>query len=364
VIYSASHGGSQNPLVVEAKARGIQTLHQAQFIGELLKNFRHTIAVAGSHGKTTTSALLAFALIKLGLKPTYLIGSSDFNNYPAGDFNSFDYFVVEADEYAVDPPRDKTPKFNFLHPEIILCTNIDFDHPDVFKDLNDVKRAFINFFKQTNKIINCDNLRVENVKVDENGTSFIFRGEEFNLSLYGEKNALNAAGAISVLLELGIEIEKIKAAIKDFTGAKRRFELKFFANDTYLFDDYGHHPKEIEATIQATRERFPGRRILVIFQPHTYSRTQSLLNDFSVALTKADLAYIMPIFSSARENPQDFNITAHDIAQNDSQKAVDSPLELFSLLKANVKRGDIIFTMGAGDVYKLENDIINLIRKL
>ncbi len=364
VIYSAAHGGKQNQLVLEAQRRGIKTLHQAQFLGELLKSFKHTVAVAGSHGKTTTAALLAYALLKLGAKPTYLVGSSEFDGYPAGDFNSSDYFVIEADEYALDPPNDKTPKFNFLHPEIILCTNIDFDHPDVFKDLSDVQQAFALFFKQASKVIRCEDLQIKNIRVNPEGTSFIFNHEQFFLALYGEKNAFNAAGVIAVLLALGFDVDNIQKAIKDFTGAKRRFEKKFVEHDTLLFDDYAHHPKEIVATIRAARERFPNHRIIVIFQPHTYSRTQALLKSFSKALEEADKAYILPIFSSAREDVRDFTITSHDLVKNVKLKAVDSKGELFTLLEKNIRRGDVIFTMGAGDVYKLGDDIISLIRKL
>lgn len=368
VIYSAAHRGSQNPLVFEAQKRGIQTVHQAQFIGELMKQFKTTIAVAGSHGKTTTASLLAYALIKLGAKPTYLVGSSDFNGYPAGDFGSYDYFVVEADEYAVDPPKDKTPKFNFFHPDIILCTNVDFDHPDVFSNMMDIQQAFSKFFEQGKRVVKADQLKVENVTSHSEGTSFTFNDlGKFNLSLYGEKNALNAVGVITVLRELGFDTEEIRKAIRDFTGAKRRFELRFSHNDTYLVDDYAHHPEEIETTIKAARERFPRKKIIVIFQPHTYSRTQILLKEFSQALALADSTLILPIFSSARENPGDFKVTSDDIAKeakNKKVKAVDSLNSTLTELKKVIQSGDVIFTMGAGDVYKLESDIISLIRKL
>ncbi len=365
VIYSAAHGGSQNPLVLEARKRNIQVAHQAQFIGKLMKQFKTTIAVAGSHGKTTTTALLAYALIKLGAKPTYLAGSSGFNEYPAGDFSSTDYFVVEADEYAVDPPRDKTSKFKFLHPDFILCTNIDFDHPDVFSDLKDVQRTFSSFFKQGKKIIRADELKVEDITVSTQGTSFTFKNlGTFQIALFGEKNALNAAGVITILQELGFDMDQIKKVVKDFTGAKRRFEQKFLLNDIHLFDDYAHHPEEIKSTIAAARRRFPNKRIIIIFQPHTYSRTQALLSEFSRALALADSAFIMPIFPSARENPAEFTVTSADIVKNSNLKAVRSKQELLTKLKSNIKSGDIIFTMGAGDVYKLETDIVEIIRKL
>lgn len=367
VVYSAAHGGSENVQVLEAKKRGIRVFHQAEFISGLMEQFKTKVAVAGSHGKTTTASLLAYSLIKLGAKPTYLVGSSDFDGYPAGDFGSYDFFVVEADEYAVDPPKDKTPKFNFLNPDIILCTNIDFDHPDVFANVTEIEKAFSNFFKKGKKIIQCEKLNMKDIKTNEKGTSFVLDGHgQFEISLYGEKNAWNAAGVVTTLVELGFKKEKIRKAIKTFTGPKRRFEQKFVVNNTYLFDDYAHHPKEIEATINAARKKFSKKRVIVIFQSHTFSRTQALLKDFSKALSLADYAFILPIFSSARENPADFSVTHHDIEKSAGRnaKAVDSKASLLAELRKILKRGDVIFTMGAGDVYKLDSDIIEIIRKV
>lgn len=375
VIYSAAHQGAQNPLVLKAKKRRIKVFHQAAFIAELMKQFKTTVAVAGSHGKTTTASLLAYAMIKLGAKPTYLVGSSDFNDYPAGDFGSYYYFVVEADEYAVDPPQDKTPKFNFLHPDIILCTNIDFDHPDVFANMDETKQAFSKFFKQGKKVIDCKRLKVENAVTDAQGTSFTFNYQgknlgEFKLSLFGEKNALNAAGVIATLVELGFEPDQIRGAIKDFTGAKRRFEQKFSQKETFLFDDYAHHPIEIEATIKAAKERFKNRRIIVLFQSHTYSRTAAFLDEFIAKLSFADLSLVGPIFPSARENPKQFNINPLDFEKKAKEKNISnvkgfsSMEDLLIELGKNLKKGDVVFTMGAGNIYKLETDIIKLINRL
>jgi len=371
LVYSASHGGGENAQVLEAKKRGIKVFHQAAFIAELMKQFKKTIAVAGSHGKTTSASLLAYALIKLGTKPTYLVGSSDFNGYPAGDFGSYDYFVVEADEYAVNPPKDKTPKFNFLHPAIILCTNIDFDHPDVFKDMAEIKKAFAEFLKQGKKVIRADELKIENVIVDAKGTSFTLNNlGRFDIALYGDKNALNAAGVIMTLLDLGFEPDQVREAIKDFTGAKRRFEQQFSLNETFLFDDYAHHPAEIEATIKAAKERFKNKRIIVLFQSHTYSRTAALLDEFVAKLSLADLSLIGPIFPSARENPKQFNITSLDFEKKAKEQNISNVKGFLSMddllgeLSKNLRKGDIVFTMGAGDVYKLKTAIISLIKKL
>ena len=143
VIYSAAHRGLLNPQIQQAKKRNIPVISQAEFQAKLLDRFKTKIAVCGCHGKTTTSSLLSYALIKLGVNPSYMIGSPSFDGYPGGDYNGSGYFVIEADEYGVDPPRDKTPKFHFLNPNYILCTNIDFDHPDVYKNLDEVKKAYL-----------------------------------------------------------------------------------------------------------------------------------------------------------------------------------------------------------------------------
>lgn len=396
VIYSAAHQGRDNPQFVEAKKRKISVISQAEFLGQLTNEFKTTIAVCGSHGKTTTSSLLSYALIKLGTKPSYMVGSPTFNNYVGGDFKSKDFFVIEADEYGVNPPLDKSPKFNFLNPDYILCTNIDFDHPDVYKDLNEVKTAFLKFFtghklvvcqddKSTIQSINRLNdfqyltygfnfsadLVISNPRFSQNGSSFALNLNkkslgDFNISLFGEKNISNAAGAVLTLLQLGFSAEKIKLAIKGFRGAKRRFEKIFKKNDTYLFDDYGHHPKEIEATLLAARNRFPKRRIIVIFQPHTYSRTQALLKDFSSSLSLADKSFVLPIFASARENAGNFNITSNDIAKLNPSKITYMAAEddLILHLTSYILHSDVVFTMGAGDVYKLKNDIIDIIKHI
>ena len=406
VIYSAAHQGNKNPQIREAIKRGIKVISQAEFLGQLSKQFKTIIAVCGCHGKTTTSSLLSYAFIKLGAKPSYMVGSSSFNTYSGGDFNGIDYFVVEADEYGVNPPQNKTPKFHYLKPDYILCTNIDFDHPDMYENISEVKKSFLKFFSRNvsiNRLIDTSmnfcaddenlmsvakklprksyltygyssfaDLKVINAKSNENNSEFelILKNKiigKFNLDLFGEKNISNAAGVILTLLKLGFDATRIKRAIKDFTGPKRRFEKVYFKDGTFLFDDYAHHPNEIKATISAARSRFPNKRIVIIFQPHTYSRTQALVKEFGESLSLADKALILPIFPSARENPKNFNITSRDIEKDSRKKnikAISSKKELIQLLTTNLKNQDIVFTMGAGDVYKLKDGIIDIVRKI
>ncbi|MEK7110131.1 MAG: UDP-N-acetylmuramate--L-alanine ligase [Patescibacteria group bacterium] len=398
IVYSAAHGGTNNPLVIEALKKKINIISQAKLLGELMDQFESKIAVCGCHGKTTTSSLLVYALSKLNQRPSYLVGVPFFSGHQGGDFQGKKYFVVEADEYGVNPPFDKTPKFHLLNPNYVIATNIDFDHPDVYKDIEETKKAFIKFFDNKKIIANIDDrnllqcidtLKVitygESEKADyqiihsnvaEDGSEFeIKKVGEFKISLFGKHNIYNATAVIVQLIELGFKAKEIQESIIGFTGAERRFEQVYFKNNTYLFDDYAHHPAEIAATIKAAKARFKNRRIIVIFQPHTYSRTQNLLKEFAESLSLADVCLILPIFASARENSKDFNVSTKDIVSKikDSLKEdslnkdclySNSNAQLINQLDKVLKTGDVVFTMGAGDVYKLKNKIKNSINKI
>ncbi|OGK18034.1 UDP-N-acetylmuramate--L-alanine ligase [Candidatus Roizmanbacteria bacterium RIFCSPLOWO2_12_FULL_40_12] len=398
LVYSAAHGGADNPLVKLAKEKGIVVINQAELLGKLMDLFKTRIAVTGTHGKTTTSSLLTYALIRLGVSPSYMVGAPSFSGYEGGDYGKKDYFVIEADEYAVDPPKDKTVKFLHLRPTHILVTNIDFDHPDVFATLDDVKKEFAKFFKGRKLTVCADDtnlmdvvsqfpkdsyttygfdteahIRIGDILKSPDHTEFeLFENGApqgiFSIKLFGRKSVSNAAGVYATLRQLGFESDKIRAAIKDFSGVKRRFEEKFYVNKTYLFDDYAHHPAEIESVIEATRSRFPKHKIVIAFQPHTYSRTKALLPEFATALSKADQAFVFPIFSSAREKKEEFNVSVKDIEQrakelgSETVIAVESKEDLLAKLKGVLADNQVVFTMGAGDIYTLSGDIIKLLK--
>jgi len=387
IIYSAAHGGTNNPLIIESKKRKINIISQAKLMGELMDLFVNKIAVCGCHGKTTTSSLLVYALNKLKQKPSYLVGVPFFTGYQGGDFLDKKYFVVEADEYGVNPPVDKTPKFHLLNPNYIIATNIDFDHPDVYKDIEETKEAFLKFFNNKKLILCIDDKNLMDIakklnknqyitygfsnkadyqitdsKIGKEGSSFKINNYLYKTSLFGEKNISNVAAVASFLLHLGFSEDKIKGAVVGFTGAKRRFEKIYFKNNIYLFDDYAHHPAEIAATINAAKSKLKNRRILVIFQPHTYSRTNFLLKEFKESLSLVDIGFILPIFASARENKNQFKIDSKDIVQGKKNLFyVESNVQLINQLDKILKNGDVVFTMGAGDVYKLKEQIIKLI---
>lgn len=397
-VYSAAHGGADNPLANAAKKQGLTVVSQPELIGEIVSRYKKSIAVAGCHGKTTTSSLLAWALQELKKDPSFLIGAPPFGGGGGGKMTDSEFMVVEADEYGVHPPKDKTPKLLFIHPVYTLCMNIDFDHPDVYDDLGMTKKTFMQFLSQSENAIVCGDdpvirtllpellkrpvrvygttldcdYQVVNQKADETGISFEllkFGVSEgiFTSRLYGEKNILNCAGAVALLLEAGFVSDDIRMAIAQFAGAKRRMETVWTDTKSYLLDDYGHHPAEIEATIAAVRSRFPGKKLHLLFQPHTFSRTAGLKDAFITQLSKADEVYLMPIFASARENAASFQITSAELSRlaiqqgHNSFLAFDEKNSLLAHLDEKWSPGDVVMTLGAGDIYKLKDDIIDIL---
>lgn len=393
VVYSAAHSGKENPQVKEALKRGIQVLHQAELLQDIAELHHTSIAVCGCHGKTTTTSILAQLLDLTESPVSYFIGTSSIGDKPAGQYGLSGSFVYEADEYGMDPPRDTTPKFLFYSPDYILCTNIDYDHPDIYKSKEEVKRAFVTFFNklqrkkdEPKKIFLCadDPLSIEagkgidaesyltygfnsradfkisNFTNDENYSYFSLNEfGPFKVPLFGEKIIGNVAGAIALLLNWNHSIEDIQKKLAVFKGPKRRFEFIKKMEDIYIFDDYAHHPQEIEATLDAARLRFKNRTVLIIFQPHTYSRTSALEEEFIAALAEADHTFLLPIFPSARENKEMFSVSSEDLVQKAHTKGivnmtyVPSPEELPQYMATYVKDNSVIITMGAGDVYKI-----------
>lgn len=406
VLYSAAHNGSKNPQVQAAKERGIKIMNQAVFIGELIKEFKTTVAVAGCHGKTTTSSLLAYALNRLGKTPSYLVGTPTFEEYFGGAYESKDVFILEADEYGVEPPIDKTPKFHFFDPQFLIVTNIDFDHPDVYRNLDETKKSFLKFMKKIDGegvIMACADdaplqevlkeipreryilygfhknadVQIVNSHVENEGMTWEikskslknFESKKFHISLFGEKNVLNATAVVVILSRLGHKPEEIITAIADFHGAKRRLEHLASIAGNELFDDYAHHPAEIEATISALKLRFIGKKIIVLFQPHTYSRTAILKEEFVEALSKADEALILPIFASAREESGTDGIRSIDLMHLAKKKNIhtihgyDSNDSALMDLPGFLSKNNVICTMGAGDIYELRDKLDKILEK-
>ncbi|HVZ58550.1 MAG TPA: UDP-N-acetylmuramate--L-alanine ligase [Patescibacteria group bacterium] len=397
VITTGAHGGLDNPEVVAARERLIPVMTKGEAVGafmqgDLLGRSFTQIAVAGSHGKTTSTAMLATVLQKAGFDPTYIIGTGSTSALDLpGHLGKGQYFVAESDEYATEPAHNHKAQFLWQYPDVLLLTNIEHDHPDIYPTLMDVEKVFREFATHISTkgfIVGCgdDELVYSLLKehpgktisfgfspknqyvltrVHISGGQMFFRLqregmdlEEFRLSVFGEHNALNAAGVVAVCMELGIPLEKIKEALPEFSGSKRRLEYKGqLTTGAYLFDDYAHHPTEIRNTLKSLRIRYPKSTLIAIFQPHTYSRTKALLPEFVTAFDDANDVIIMDIFSSAREK-KDPTITSGLLAQ---QLAVRHPAVLYLptiedvaalLSKENLKDNTVIVFMGAGDIYK------------
>lgn len=406
VVYSAAHGGISNPQV--SAAREGTVIPQTELIAQIMDMYTTSVAVCGCHGKTTTSGLLAHALLESGKKPGYMVGAPGFGKYPGSDVfsDSRSHFVIEADEYGVNPPSDTTPKLYALYPTHVIATNIDFDHPDVYKNLDHTKAAFRHFFEHNiryssgGKLFVCaedgnlmdvvhslphrdavesygfsdtHDLWLKPLSTTELETTFSASYHNadlgtFSTRLFGDTNILNAGGVILCLLNLGFKADDIRRWIREYLGAKRRFEPVAAENDVLLFDDYAHHPHEIDAIFSAARSRFPARRLVVVFQPHTYSRTDALKEEFVASLSQADVCIVAPVFASARETtPAEPGNVIVSLAKELNIPHIvgyETEEERTALLKQTLKKGDVVFTMGAGDIYKLKNDIIRVIKNI
>ena len=401
LIYSAAHNGSQNIEVQQAKKENITTITQGEAVGwamdgKMLGKNQEGISVAGTHGKTTTSALLAYLLTTLNTDPSYLIGSSEI--YPLGDSGHFGhgkYFVAEADEYVADMIEKRTSKFLSHFPKYIILTNIDFDHPDVFENIHDIKKAFLDFLANLPEdgiaIINIDDkntleimpqinqryitfgkhtnadYQIIDFKEGSFGASFTLRqgNKEYKcqLSLSGIHNAENAAAALACIDTLGLSLEKAIKNLKNFKGTKRRSEeLGTTPQGAIVIDDYAHHPKEIQTTLHALKEKY-GKKVVAVFQPHTFSRTNALMSEFSTAFSDADTLVLLPIFKSAREDEDKKGTEEKYVAEmqsknNDVIFLPNHDAVLKYLAEKEFNKNYIIVTVGAGDVYRIAEKLV------
>jgi UDP-N-acetylmuramate--alanine ligase len=372
-----------NTEVVKLLDKNIPILTYSQALGNVSQEFENTLAVAGSHGKTTTSALLTYVLQSLGQNPFGVIGSvvPQFGgNARIGDKNS-KYLVVEADEY----------QNHFLDLTMggLIILNVDYDHPDFFETADIYYQAFINVIDKLSLekplIINGDDENINkyilpNIKyksrnilkfgfnldnditLDENNNVIVegIKYNKLNLAIAGKHNRLNALSCIGLLYKLGFEIKDIIIAMSDFRGTQRRLEYKgSTATGVHIIDDYAHHPTEIVAGIQALREKYPNKKIHCVFQPHTFSRTKMLLKEFGNALSQADYVYLMPIYASARE--ENGKVNSQDIMNyitNSNAKLYSNSDDLIQDLSLIQGEDNIIVTMGAGDVWKITQNMI------
>ena len=373
VIYTAAVK-PQNPEFSAAKQKGIIMTERAELLGELLKDYDYPICIAGTHGKTTTTSFMAEVVIAAGLNPTISIGGHmgfDGSNYRVG---GLEYFILEACEYS--------NSFHHWHPQVGIILNIDADHLDFFGNMEGVVSAFRKFAENirpggvlvvqvgqrlvtaglqckivTFGLTNQARYWPHDVEYDKLGRpSFdVMDGERvlgrISLPMPGEYNMLNAVACFAAAVEMGINNEIITHALSKAKGVKRRFEHKGKLGSIDIIDDYAHHPTEIEACLKAAKKT--GRRVVCVFQPHTYSRTKNHLDQFALTLAKADVTILLPIYP-ARE-PFDETISSLMLTNLIGGNAIH--LESFdaaqTYLHKSLVPGDLLITMGAGDVYKL-----------
>lgn len=389
---------SDNPEVVKAAELKIPKLHRSD-INSMLLNAKSGIAVAGAHGKTTTTSMIGFVLYNAGVDPTIIIGGESVDLNTGAILGKSDYLVSEADE--------SDGSFVTLKPSIAVVTNIEDDHLDHYGTVEKIREAFKTFLsniKPNGTAILCfDNEVVRglakeidadfisyaidypaeftatNIRADVNGINFdVIRrinvngeiGKKFlgnvQLAIHGRHNVLNALATIAVAIKIGVPFEKIVDGLKKFHGAKRRFQTKARIKDIWIVDDYGHHPTEIAATLKAAQEAKPDR-IICIFQPHRYTRTKLLLDEFGGAFFDADFLILTDIYS-AGEKPID-GISGESIVNAVIEKTnqqvlyVPERAKIAEYLIDLVRPGDLIITMGAGDIYKTADDMIALLNR-
>ncbi len=372
IVYSGAYIPDPHPTA--------RTLSLAEALSEFVQD-RTVVAVAGVGGKTTTSAMLATLFRAASRDVGYYIGTSDIVGLKAPGANGTDsLFIVEADEYAISK-SDPRPKFALLHPHILITTNIRHDHPDIYKDEAATLATFRTLVESlpadalwlaceddhlTQVLLNSpqgQTLRVRVIRYGHNHPIF----NKLELSVFGDTNKLDATAAVLAAIESGLSESQALESIKSYRGAARRQQMMGEVAGRLLYDDYGHHPHEIDSTLRSFREAFPSRRLVLVFESHTYSRTEALLADFAKSIATADQCYIMPIFESAREKGQPHSVTTESFAaevgkHNLNVKALTWD-NAAATLASESKPGDLILTMGAGFVYKLHEQLRSVLNR-
>lgn len=386
VVMTAAVKG-EHPEIEAARQRGLRIMKRAELLGAIVSEKR-AVGVSGTHGKTTTSAMISHVLEEAGLDPTMLVGGIVRNLQTNAKSGQGDFLVVEADEYA--------RTFHQLHPEIAVVTNIEADHLEYYGSFEAILEAFGIYLagvKPGGAIIGCvddpnvarvlgeigreqslgadaprligyglgdsADVRAVDVTFTDHGSSFDVPGVGFfKLFVPGEHNVRNALAAIAVARELGVPPNVIASALARFIGVERRFQVLGEYAGAIVVDDYAHHPTEIAATLQAARSGYPGRRIVALFQPHLYSRTRDFAREFAEALRAADVAIVSPIYA-AREEPVE-GVSARLIA--DAATGIEfldrSNPEIVNEMRRRLRPQDIFITMGAGDVCEIAAELV------
>jgi UDP-N-acetylmuramate--L-alanine ligase len=386
VVYTAAIH-PDNPEFLEAKRLGIPMLSRAELLGQLMRCYRESIAVSGTHGKTTTTSMLSHILLAAEKDPTISLGGNldaIGGNIRVGGNETF---LLEACEY--------TNSFLSFFPTLEIILNIEADHLDFFKDLDDIRRSFRRFVQRMpeNGTLVIDNRirdyreivgdfkgRVSTVgteeadyyptelRFDERGNAAFTPVEHgkalprIQLAVPGEHNVYNALAALAACRLLGIPAETVRDGLEAYHGTERRFEKKGEYHGAVIVDDYAHHPQEIAATLKAAK-KYPHQKLWCVFQPHTYTRTKALLPEFGTALEGADAVLLADIYA-ARETDT-LGISSRDVAdainadQPGKARYFGSFSEIEACLAREVQAGDLVLTMGAGDIYRVGEELLN-----
>lgn len=393
LVLASSAVPDTNPELVGAQRRGIEVVRRPAFLAELTKDHK-IIAVAGTHGKTTVTGMIALMMMEAGMDPTFIVGgvvAALGTNARAGKGQ---YFVIEADEYR--------NTFLSLTSRVAVVTNIEHDHPDSFEELRHVRLAFGEFVDKIvpgGQLIACNDDQVahavaasyhanggrlslygmrkgvgldwqaRDLHLNEwGGTTFLALYQEVPIGLVrlripGEFNVLNALAMLSVATELNLDWVYARVALEHFTGAARRFEVLGEIGGVTVIDDYAHHPTQIRAVLRAARQRYPKGRVVAVWEPHTYSRIRALYADFMAAFDDADLVMVLPIYA-ARE-PEDSSVTARQLAEgilHPEVTAAASLDEAVHLLAAECHIGDVVLLMGAGNEYVVGTQLVKALK--
>ena len=385
VVYSSAIP-YDNPELVEARARRIPVIRRAEMLGELMR-MKYTLAIAGTHGKTTTTSIVGEIWEEAGLDPTIIVGGVVKGKGSGAKVGKGDYLIAESDEF------DRS--FLSMMPSSAIVTNIDADHLDTYENIDEIKDAFVQFVNKIpfyGQAILCiddpnvqqiyskvrkpvitygfsrqakyhiDNLRFEkgfpHFEIFNDGVSL----GEFQLQIPGRHNVLNATAAVALAMEEGIDVEVARRAVAAFEGVQRRFELIGEKNDILVFDDYAHHPTEATATLQGFRDAFPDRRVIVAFQPHLFSRTRDQHDAFGSAFANCDVLLCTDIYP-ARERPIE-GVTGALVSESAlafghrNARFVGDQQNLLPILKEELRPGDVVVLMGAGNIWKLGRKIL------
>ena len=386
VVYTAAIS-EENPEFACAKAKGIPMLSRAQLLGQIMDNYKHSIAISGTHGKTTTTSMMSQVLLSAGCDPTITVGgilNAINGNLRVG---TSEYFISEACEY--------TNSFLNFYPKYSIILNVEAEHLDFFKDLEDVRNSFRSFASNTKQdgviIINSEiedyETLVSNMPAkvltygfNENSDYYpsnitfnekacasytvMYQGKaimDVTLSVPGMHNVSNSLAVIALSMELNLEKEAIAAGLLAFGGANRRFQYKGCINGITIIDDYAHHPTEIRATMNSAAN-YTNKRLVLVFQPHTYSRTKAFLNEFADVLSMADVVILTDIYAAREQNI--YGISSTDLLEK--LKALGTECyhfskfdEIESFLLKNCINGDLLITMGAGDVVTIGENLLS-----